>query len=88
MKASKARLLSEAEARRREKPEKLATKKIQAVREEICEQVATPTLENHIVWLDEVFGCMKRADFKANRRNLKSSGIQSSIEEKWWTGMA
>ena len=36
-KASKARLLSEAEARKKEKPEELATKKMQAVTEEIRE---------------------------------------------------
>ena len=37
VKASKARLLSEAEARRKEKPQELATKKMQAVTEEKCE---------------------------------------------------
>ena len=37
MKASKACLLSEAEAHRKEKPQELATKKMQAVTEEICE---------------------------------------------------
>ena len=37
MKASKARLLSEAEANRKEKPHELVTKKIQAATEEICE---------------------------------------------------
>ena len=37
VKASKARLLSEAEACRKEKPQELATKKMQAVTEEICE---------------------------------------------------
>ena len=37
VKASKARLLSEAEARRIEKPQELATKKMQAVTEETCE---------------------------------------------------
>ena len=37
VKASKARLLSEAEARRKEKPQELATKKMQAVTEEIRE---------------------------------------------------
>ena len=36
MKASKACLLSEAEARRKEKPQELATKKMQVVREERC----------------------------------------------------
>ena len=37
VKASKARLLSEAEACRKEKPQELATKKMQAVTEGICE---------------------------------------------------
>ena len=37
VKASKAILLSEAEARRKEKPQELATKKMQAVTEETCE---------------------------------------------------
>ena len=37
VKASKARLLSEAEARRKDKPQELATKKMQAVTEKICE---------------------------------------------------
>ena len=37
VKASKARLLSEAEARRKEKPQELATKKMQAVTEKTCE---------------------------------------------------
>ena len=37
MKASKARLLSEAEARRKDKPQELATKKMQAVTEETRE---------------------------------------------------
>ena len=37
MKSSKARLLIEADARRKEKPQELATKKMQAVTEEICD---------------------------------------------------
>ena len=37
MKASKARLLSEADARRKKKPQELATEKMQAVTEETCE---------------------------------------------------
>ena len=37
MKASKARLLSETEARRKDKLQELATKKMQAVTEETCE---------------------------------------------------
>ena len=38
VKASKARLLSEAQARRKDKPQELATKKMQAVTEEIRER--------------------------------------------------
>ena len=37
VKANKARLLSEAEVRRKEKPQKLTTKTMQAVTEETCE---------------------------------------------------
>ena len=37
VKASKARLLSETEARRKEKPQELATKKMQAITEEMSE---------------------------------------------------
>ena len=37
VKASKARLMSKAKARRKEKPLELATKKMQAVSEEMCE---------------------------------------------------
>ena len=37
VKASKARLFSEAEERRKEKPQELATKKMQVVTEETCE---------------------------------------------------
>ena len=37
VKASKARLLSEAETRKKDKPQELATKKTQAVTEETCE---------------------------------------------------
>ena len=37
VKASKDRLLSEAEARSKDKPQELATKKMQAVTEETCE---------------------------------------------------
>ena len=37
MKASKARLLSEAEALRKDKPQELATKKMQAITDETCE---------------------------------------------------
>ena len=36
VKASKARLMREAEARRKEKPQKLATKKMHVVTEEVC----------------------------------------------------
>ena len=33
--------------------------------------IATPTLEDHIDWLDEVFGCMKRAGLKCKPSNCE-----------------
>ena len=47
--------------------------------------IVTPTLEDHIDRLDEVFGCMKRAGLKC--KPSKSLGIQSSTWEEWSTGM-
>ena len=50
--------------------------------------IATPTLEDHIDRLDEVFGCMKRAGLEMQTiGNVKSLGIRSSTWEEWWTGM-
>ena len=49
--------------------------------------IATPTLEDHIDRLDEVFGCMKRAGLNANHQNVKSLGIRLSTWEEWCTGM-
>ena len=46
VKASKARLLSEAEARRKEKPQELATKKMHAVTEEIREPEPVTAVED------------------------------------------
>ena len=46
VKASKARLLSEAEARRKKKPQELATKKMQAVTEERCEPEQVTTADD------------------------------------------
>ena len=46
VKASKARLLSEAEARRKDKPQELATKKMQAVTEETCESEPVTAAED------------------------------------------
>ena len=46
MKANKARLMSEAEARRKEKPQELATKKMQAVTEEIHEPEPVTAADN------------------------------------------
>ena len=51
MKVSKARLLSEAEARRKEKPQELATKNMQAVTEEIREpEPVTAVVDFKIVY--------------------------------------
>ena len=41
--------------------------------------IAKPTLEDHIDWLDEVFGCMKRAGLKCKPSKCEVLGIQSSI---------
>ena len=46
VKASKARLLSEAEACRKDKPQELATKKMQAVTEETCETKPVTTADD------------------------------------------
>ena len=40
--------------------------------------IATPTLEDHIDWLDEVFGCMKRAGLK--RKPSKCEILRDSIK--------
>ena len=40
--------------------------------------IAKPTLEDHIDWLDEVFGCMKRADLKC--RPSKREILRESIK--------
>ena len=41
--------------------------------------IATPTLEDHIVWLDEVFGCMKRAVLKC--KPSKCEILQDSTKD-------
>ena len=49
--------------------------------------IATPTLEDHIDRLDEVFGCMKRAGLKC--KPSKCEILRDSIKylEEWWIGM-
>ena len=49
--------------------------------------IATPTLEDHIDRLDEVFGCMKRAGLKCKPSKCEILRIRSSTWEEWWTGM-
>ena len=49
VKASKSRLLSEAEARRKDKPQELATKKMQAVTEEIREPEPVTAADGNVV---------------------------------------
>ena len=61
VKASKARLLSEAEARRKEKPQELATKKMQAVTEEMLEP-------EHVTAADDF-----EIDYRAAERCFKQS---------------
>ena len=43
--------------------------------------IATPTLEDHIDRLDEIFGCMKRAGLKFKSSKCEILRIQSSIWE-------
>ena len=41
--------------------------------------IATPTLEDHIERLDEIFTCMKQAGLKRKHPSAKSWETQSSI---------
>ena len=74
VKASKARLLSEAEARRKDKPQELATKKMQAVTEETCEPELV-TVANDF-----------KIDFRAAARNalnrVQQEPVTKEIERK------
>ena len=47
--------------------------------------IATPTLENHIDLLDEVFDCMKRAGLKRKPSKFEILRDSSSIWEERWT---
>ena len=74
VKASKARLMSETEARRKEKPHELATKKMQAVLEETCEREPGTTAD--------VF----KIDYKAAARDalnrVQKELVTREIEQK------
>ena len=74
VKASKARLLSEAEARRKDKPQELATKKMQAVTEEICEPGAVTAADDF------------KIDYRAAARDalnrLRQELVTKEIEQK------
>ena len=61
VKASKARLLSEAKARRREKPQELATKKMQVVMEEIREPEPVTAVDDFKIDYRAREGCSKQS---------------------------
>ena len=44
--------------------------------------IATPTLEDHIDWLDEVFGCMKRAGLKCKPSKCKIHRVSIKYQGK------
>ena len=69
VKASRARLLSEAEARRKEKPQELATKKMQAVTEERCEPEPVTAADDF------------KIDYRAAARDALNR-VQQEIEQK------
>ena len=70
VKASKARLLSEAEARRKEKPQELATKKMQAVTEETCEPEQVTVKDDF------------KVDYRAAARDALNRVQQELLEKK------
>ena len=74
VKASKVRLLSEAEARRKVKPQELATKKMQAVTEEVCESEPVTAADDF------------KIDYKAAARGalniVQQELVKKEIEQK------
>ena len=66
------RLMAQASTRVTKKYGKLVMRYVDSV------VIATPTLENHIDWLDEVFGCMKRAGLKC--KSSKCEILRNSIK--------
>ena len=67
--ASKARLMNESEARRKEKPQELATKKIQAVTEETCETEPVTAVDDF------------KVDYRAAARDALK-GVQQELVTK------
>ena len=74
MKASKARLLSEVEARIQEKPQKLATKKMQAVTEEIREPQPVTAVDH--------FKIDYKAAARATLYRVQQELVTKEIEQK------
>ena len=70
VKASKARLLSKAEAHRKEKQQELTTKKIQAVTEEICEQEPVTAADDF------------KIDYRAAARDALNSVQQELVKKE------
>ena len=50
--------------------------------------IATPTMEDHIERLEEVFACMKRSGLKCKPSKCEYSRTQSNTWGGWWTSMA
>ena len=75
VKASKARLLSKAEARRKETPQELATKKMQAVTEEISEPEPVTAADNFKV---DCKAAARIAFFRV-QQELVTKGIEQKV---------
>ena len=84
MKASKARLLSEAKPRRKEKPQELATKKMQAVTEETCEPEPVTAADDFKIDYRAAVkggGIVNSAFRRGNKGAISSdSGIRRGVE--------
>ena len=76
VKASKARLLSEAEARRKEKPQELATKKLQAVTEEIIEPELVTAVDDFKI----DYRAAARDDLKRVQQELVTKQIEQKVK--------
>ena len=76
VKASKARLLSEADARRKEKPQELATKKMQAVTEEMREPEPVTAADDFKI----DYRAAARVALKRVQQKLVAKGIEQKVK--------
>ena len=88
VKASKARLLNDAEVRRKEKPQELATKKMQAVTEEICETEPVTAVDDFKIDYkaaarDALFRVQQQLVTKEIEQKVKLELENEKIQEKW-----